>query len=423
MKERMNKKTILLIAKDYPPSTESSGVQRTLKFSQYLPEFGWDVQVLTVQSRTYGKNSSLDQLAEIPESVIIKRAFALDTALHLSIKGRYLSWMALPDRWASWVPFAFVLGLSMIIRKRPDVIFSTYPCASAHLVALLLHKVTGIKWVADFRDPMLYRNNSINGSQQKFYQWIEQQTVLNCCRTIFTTPGAIENYAKVRYPLYPVENLILLANGYDENNFLEVSDIDQSRKTPTKPLILLHAGHLYRSERDPSYFFQGLANLFLESRLKKGDLKIVLRSSGNEKEYSDLINAFNLQDIVLLEPAIPYKQALAEMLSVDGLLLFQGSLCNQQIPAKLYEYFRAKKPIFALTDLQGDTANLLRDAGVTTMAPLDDPDKISSELMGFYDLLKAGIAPIASDDFVYKQSRKSRAQQLASLLEGVLLDS
>lgn len=418
----MNKKTILLIAKDYPPSSESSGVQRILKFSQYLPEFGWDVQVLTMQAKAYGKAVSNDQLAEIPETVWVKRAFALNTALHLSIKGRYLSWMALPDRWSSWIPFGFLAGLKMILTKRPDVLFSTYPCATAHLLALLLHRVTGVTWIADFRDPMLYKNDNVKGIHKRLYHWIEGQTIKYCRHAIFTTPGAIEHYAKVNYPDCPADKWVLIANGFDEQNFIESSHAHDSVASLNKPLVLLHAGYLYSAERDPSYFFQGLSRLFKQKQLNVGDIKLILRASGHEAEYGDLIKACGLQDVVFLEPAIPYKQALAEMLSVDGLLLFQGALCNHQIPAKVYEYFRAKKPVFALTDTLGDTASLLLEAGIFTMAPLDDEEKIAYEFLAFINLLKQGKAPLPDDAFVARQSRQSRTAQLAALLESVQIE-
>jgi glycosyltransferase involved in cell wall biosynthesis len=416
----MNKKTILIIAKDYPPSNESSGVQRILKFSQYLPQLGWDVQVLTMNVKAYGNSVNHAQLDEIPKCVLVKRAFALNTALHLSIKGRYFSWMALPDRWMSWIPFGFFSGLKMILTKRTDVLFSTYPCASAHLLGLLLHRVTGITWIADFRDPMLYKNDNVKGIQQFLYQWIERQTIKFCQHAIFTTPGAIEHYAKIKYPNYSENKWILIPNGFDEQNFID-SNLVSENAIPNTQLVLLHAGYLYQAERDPSYFFRALSTLFKEKKLNKGEIKIILRAAGNEEIYSALIKAENLESVIFLESSIPYKHALAEMLSVDGLLLFQGSLCNHQIPAKVYEYFRAKKPIFALTDETGDTASLLREATVSTIAPLNDETKIATEFFAFVTQLKQGKISLPDDAFVAKQSRKSRTEQLAALLNKVCL--
>jgi len=341
--------------------------------------------------------------------------------MHLSFRGRYLSWMALPDRWMSWTPFALSTGLQLIAKNRPNVLFSTYPCATAHLIALIIHRITGISWIADFRDPMLYKNDNVKGLQYHFYSWIERQTMQYCRRAVFTTPGAIEHYAKKRYPQYPADKWVLIANGYDEQNFAECTAADKDNHSPAK-LVLLHAGYLYRVERDPGCFFYALASLLKQNLIHPDRLKIVLRASGYEKEYGELIGRYGLQEMVFLQPAVAYKQALAEMLSADGLLLFQGALCNWQIPAKIYEYFRAKKPIFALTDVAGDTANLLYDAGIDTLAPLDDAERIASAFLAFYNLLARGQEPLPDDAFIEKQSRFSRPRELSASLERVLLE-
>lgn len=411
---------LLIIAKDYPPSSESSGVQRILKFSQYLPASGWAVKVLTMRPFAYGKAVSLDQVKDIPESVEIGRACALNTALHLSIHGRYFSFMALPDRWASWVPFGVIKGLTMIFKQRPTALFSTYPCASAHLIGLILHRLTGIPWIADFRDPMLYKNDNVQSLQKLFYKWIESRTIKHCNHAIFTTPSAIERYAKLNYPQYPDDKWVLIANGYDEQNFLESASLPPFvNNNQQKPLTLVHAGYLYQAERDPSFFFKAVARLIEQKAIAVDEVRIVLRASGHETLYGNLIKSHGLQDVIFLEPAIPYKQALSEMLNADGLLLFQGDLCNHQIPAKVYEYFRAKKPIFALADEQGDTAQLLRDAGINSIAPLNDEEKICLQFLAFIQQLKINTAPIASDDFVSRQSRQSRSQELVKLLNKI----
>jgi hypothetical protein len=94
-------KKILMIAFHFPPFSGSSGVQRTLRFVQHFPALGWQPLVLSAQALAFEKTSP-DLLSEVPESVLVERAFALDTARHLQIKGRYLGWMARPDRWVSW---------------------------------------------------------------------------------------------------------------------------------------------------------------------------------------------------------------------------------------------------------------------------------------------------------------------------------
>lgn len=415
-----NNKNVLIISNIYPPSNESSGIQRILKFSQYLPTHGWDVQVLTMHPRAYGPNVDDKQLDEIPDNIVVTRAFALNTAIHLAFKGRYFGWMAIPDRWVSWVPFAVIAGLKMIRQQRPNILWSSYPFASAHLVALILNRITGIPWVADFRDPMLYRNDHVTGLRKKAYSWIEQQAIKHSSRVTFTTPGAIESYAKLRYPNVPDERWVLIPNGFDEGNFLDAENssyfINALNSKKEGEYVLVHSGHLYRAERDPSYFFEALSLLFEQGKFNVGELKIILRATGHDDYYGSLIARYNLAEVVFLEKGISYQEALAEMLVADGLILFQSSMCNHQIPAKLYEYLRAKRPIFALTDPIGDTAGVLKEAKITAIAPLDDVLCIADEFSRFLDQLRTQTAVVADVDFVATHSRAARCQLLARLL-------
>jgi len=104
------------------------------------------------------------------------------------------------------------------------------------------------------------------------------------------------------------------------------------------------------------------------------------------------------------------------MMRVDGLLIFQASSCNHQIPAKIYEYLRAGKPIFALTDPAGDTAGVLNGANIQTICPLDDKDAIKDKFITFLKNLKTGTASIADDESVKKYSREAMTSLLANLL-------
>eukprot|EP01034_Spumella_vulgaris_P043100 gene43100-53496_t len=105
------------------------------------------------------------------------------------------------------------------------------------------------------------------------------------------------------------------------------------------------------------------------------------------------------------------------MLSADGLLILQATNCNHQVPAKLYEYLRARRPILALTDSDGDTAATLRQAGVDSIAPLDQKDAIIDALPRFLDQVRKGTAPLASAAVIAAHSRRARTEQLAQLLD------
>jgi glycosyltransferase involved in cell wall biosynthesis len=410
-------KRVLMIAFHYPPMHGSSSIQRTLKFSQYLTECGWKPIVLTAHPRAYSSTSN-DQLGDILDEVAVYRAFALDTSRHLSIKGRYPKFFALPDRWISWFLGAVPMGLYLIKKYKPEIIWSTYPIATAHLVASTLRRLTGIPWVADLRDPMTDVGYPPDSVTRGVYQWIEKKTVACCTRAVLTTPGAIEDY-RTRFPQICPSRFHLIENGYDEENFsVAEANVVTKRKTDG-PFTLVHSGVIYPSERDPTQFFEALAALSSEGKISGSNFKVILRATGHDEYLHRLIDQYGIGDIVLLAPPVSYQEALSEMLNADGLLILQASNCNNQIPAKLYEYLRARRPILALTDPHGNTAAALRNAGIGTIAPLGSKDDIIRELLRFIELAQKNDAPIASMDKILANSRQSKTRQLAGLLDSI----
>ena len=208
------KRRLLVIAYHYPPLQESSGVHRTLAFSRYLGVHDWSVTVLSASLRAYGSiREENEQL--IPEGVDVHRAFALDARRHLSIAGRYPGWLALADRWQSWILGGFLKGVSLIRRLRPDAIFSTYPIASAHAIAYLLQRFSGLPWVADFRDPMAQDNFPHDPLARRTYWWLDRRVAANASALLFSTPSAAQT-CRSRYPELPPERVHLIENGFDD---------------------------------------------------------------------------------------------------------------------------------------------------------------------------------------------------------------
>lgn len=415
----MVNKRVLMIAYHYPPMRGSSGIQRTLKFSQYLPQSGWGPVMLSAHPRAYA-NPGDDQMGDIPASVPVTRAFALDTARHLAIGGRYAGFMALPDRWASWCLGAIPAGWRLIRRHRPAVIWSTYPIASAHLIGLVLRRLTGLPWVADLRDPMTDVSYPSDPRTRRVFQWIERKTIEHCTVAVCTTPGAIKTY-ETRFPSIPRERFRLIENAYDEENFADAERGGAAAAPGAHggPLTLVHSGIIYPSERDPVPLFQALAALKRLGAVSAAGLRVVLRATAHDDYLAGLIAEHGIADIVQLAPHVPYRTALAEMLSADGLLILQATNCNHQVPAKLYEYLRARRPILALTDSEGDTAATLRQAGVDSIAPLDQKDAIIEALPRFLEQIRNGTAPLASAAVIAAHSRRARTEQLARLLDQV----
>ena len=415
---RMSRK-ILMIAYHYPPVWGSSGVQRTLKFSAYLRDYGWEPMILTVSPRAYEQVSN-DQMGEIPAGMLVERAFALNTAQHLAIAGRHFRWMAQPDRWVSWWPTAVWRGMQMIRRYRPAAIMSTYPIATAHLIGLTLQRMSGLPWVADCRDSMTEHGYPTDPVTWRTNRRLEESMVIHAAKTVFTTKGARQIYAE-RYPEVPSSRWAVIENGYDEENFRDAGNGFTARPLGSAGQItLVHSGILYPLERDPRPFFSALRMMKAGKEISSSSLRVVLRATGSDEVYRSMLDEFDVADLIELAPPISYRAALQEMLCADGLLLFQASMCNYQIPAKLYEYFRAGRPIFALTDPIGNTAETLRNAGATDIVDIADKNEIAAGLKTFLEAIRGARLRGVPIEVAELHSRRSRTGELAVLLEKCL---
>lgn len=411
-----NNKRLLMIAYHFPPVRVSSGIQRTLKFCAYLREFGWEPLVLTVSPHAY-EITSPDQLGEIPPGVVVERAFGLDTSRHLAIRGKYLHWMAQPDRWASWWPAAVWTGMKMIRKYQPQAIMSTFPIATAHRIGLSLQKRSGLPWVADFRDSMTEPGYPRDPLTWRVHRRLEEEAVRHCAKAVFTTVPTRDMYAE-RYPEIAADRWAVIENGFDEENFRDAENgLSQAPLGQDGQLTLVHSGVLYPKERDPRPFFAAISQLKNAGKIDGKSLRIVLRATGSDGLYKPMLEELRIDDIVHLEPVVPYREALQEMLRADALLLFQGSVCNHQVPAKIYEYYRAGKPILALADPAGISAQMLRDVGVRDIADIADQSAIATTLENMLDAMRRKARSGVAREAAALNSRKSRTAELARLLD------
>jgi glycosyltransferase involved in cell wall biosynthesis len=404
-----------MVAFHFPPFAGSSGVQRTLRFVQQLPPLGWAPIVLTAHPRAY-EQTSHDLLRDVPDDVPVSHAFAVDAARHLTVAGRYPGWLARPDRWMNWKFDAVRRGLHLIRRHRPDVLWSTYPLATAHVIGHALHRLSGIPWVADFRDPMAQDGYPAEPSTWRAYKKIEASAMRRASCCVFTTPGAARAY-RDRYA-DAAARVEVIENGYDEESFAGLAPRPQLREGPC---VVLHSGVVYPSERDPTALFAALAALKQVSGVTAKQLLVRFRAPVHEDMIRRLAQQYAVQDLIEIRPSLPYRDALAEMGSVGALLVLQAQNCNEQIPAKAYEYLRAGRPIVGLTDAAGDTAGLLRSAGVPYLASLRDGHAIAAVLARLRADWLAAREVLPRPESVAAASREARARQLAALLTSIKL--
>ena len=410
----MTRKSILIIAFHFPPFQGSSGLYRTLSWARHLSNHDWDVTVLTASSLAY-RNVRDENLSLIPKNVKVIRALALDTKRHLAFRGRYLGLLTIPDQYQSWIASGCIAGWLHCLRRRPDLVVSTYPISSAHYIASFLNRVTKIPWVADFRDPMVQEDYPPDPRQRRVLQRLEKSCMRIASRIFVTTPGTRRRYAET-YAEIVSDKLCVVPNGYDQNMFDGVDSTARTRQGAD--IILLHSGALYKRERDPACLFEALGKLKKRNLPELDRLRVVFRGTGDISYFEELAERHSVGALVEFRDPVSYQEAISEMLGADGLLILQSSGCNDQIPAKVYEYVRTRRPIVALTDPSGDTAQVLASCSINSVANLDDAGSIEKLLEQFLcgDVRQFS----APDNFDVEQfSRQRIAVQAADVFSSV----
>lgn len=413
----MTAQNVFLFAFHFPPIQASSGVHRSVAFARYLPDSGWLPTVFTVRPFAYPHTEDANK-ALIPDGTEVVRSFAIDAQRHLAFRGRYIASLAVPDRWASWIPFGIRAALRHAGRARPAALVSTFPIPSAHIIARAVHRKTGIPWVADLRDPMLFETYPSPGRVRQSYERLEQSIFEEAACVLVTTPGAKRLYEE-RYPIRSGK-IRVVANGVDEDNFSGMARSPAARGR--RRLKLIHSGVVYPDARDPTTLLAALARLKSEGRVSADDFELVFRASGHEDYLQHKAEQAGIADLVTLSPPVNYRDALQEMLDADGLLLLQAKNCNDQIPAKAYEYLYCRRPILALTDPAGDTGSLLEEHGVTAVGALEDGAITEATLRSFLESLRQDTATMAGEGSVHSLSRRARTCELACILDEVASD-
>jgi len=277
---------------------------------------------------------------------------------------------------------------------------------SAAVIGLALRRLTGLPWVLDLRNPMSQDDYPHDPLVRRVWTSIERACMRRASRVILTAEATRRMYLE-RYPdLLTPEMCILISNGYDEE---DLADLQISTPAPAgRPIRLVHSGLIYPLERDPRPMFSAVGRLKKMGRLSAEKVQIVFRASGAEDLYRKLLAERDIEDLIVLEPHMPYRQALQECADADGLLLFQAGKFDMQIPAKTYEYLRIGKPIFALTTHTGDTAALLRQVGGATIVDIASEDEIYKGLSAFTQAVRTGTHPLPNRDRIRRYTRQAQ---------------
>lgn len=399
----------MVISYHYPPILHSSGLLRILAFIKALSDSGWDITVLSCDIKAYlHTHSGQSQL--LATNVTLERCFARHTVKSLSWRRKYFDWMALPDALQSWILPAIWRGRRLIKKRRIVSILSSYPIASAHVIAYALCRLTGVNWLADLRDPMLQPDYPSGRLRRWLYDALERRIFRYASWVTVTTESTAQFYRQ-RFPQH-ANKIVIIPNGYD-HSLLKDADVEPA---VTATVTLLHSGMLNTADRDPTALLNALQHLQQQGVITPANFSLLFRAPDQVAMLQQLINQRQLNDLVKIGPAIPYQNAIAEMQHAKALLVLQGESCNLQIPAKLYEYLYCRRPLLALCHPDGEVANICQKLNVGICAPLDDEKAIKAAIVQLLQQLATQSASVLSEHQLPQLSREQHAIRIADLM-------
>lgn len=418
-------KKVLIITYYWPPAG-GSGVQRWLKFVKYFRDFNIEPIVFTVENPKYPIiDESLEK--EIPCGVkilklpiknpqdIFTRLKKKDVNVTKTNRGGFLSWVRgnffVPDSKLFWVKPAVKYLKKYFLENKVDLIITTGPPHSMHLIGLELKKQTNIRWISDFRDPWssLYYNEDFNLSnfvQQKNKKL--ETSVLKTADTVITVSNSLKEELSSSN-----KKIQVVTNGFDDEskNFEKMSlDIKFS---------ISYIG-LLPKQSNPKVFWKILQEICKEKEDFYGDLEIKLIGNIHEEAISD-IKDYKLSEKVISSPYIPHYKAIQLQQQAQVLLLLIPKTKKSKgiLTGKLFEYLQAKRPILAIGPTNGDAAEIIKDTNSGFMIDFNDEITMKKVILEMYHQYKENNLQVKSKN-TYKYHRKELTRQLSEIIKDTL---
>ncbi|MEA4983762.1 MAG: glycosyltransferase [Paludibacter sp.] len=426
-------KKVLIITYYWIPSG-GAGVQRWVKFTKYLRNFGWEPVIYTPENPEYPSfdGSFENDIAsdieiiktpiwepfDIYRSLLGKKGQVINAGfisedkkkgwkdkLSVWIRGNFL----IPDPRKFWVRPS-VKFLSNYLRKNPvDVIVTTGPPHSMHLIAMRLKKhFPNIKWVADFRDPWtnidFYKDLHLMKWADGMHHSLEKQVVMQADAITVVSKGMKDEFNLIR-----PDGLHIIPNGYDED------DVQMAQSAMDEQFTVSHIGTM-NSARNPLVVWKAMKSLCDENENFKKDLIIQLIG---KVDFSilDALKKYGLKRHLIKTEYLTHDEAIKKQQSSQVLLLLINRSANAKgiLTGKFFEYLASKRPVLGVGPLDGDAAQVLNETGAGVMVDFDDVEAAKKAIIHYYELYKKNQLTLETNS-VEKYSRRNLTKDFSDLL-------
>lgn len=415
---------VLVLAYYYPPMG-LSGVQRTLKFTKYMPRFNWEPTVITAGNIAYFAHdfSLLKEAEEAgvkiirteaydPNSIIGKKYGTVNMPKEFVRKlySNFSKSFFIPDNKKSWAKRAYQKAREVLKKERFDIIYVTIPPYSSFVYAAKLKQEFQIPLFVDYRDLWL-------GNHFAFYPtpWhrikhkkLEYVSLHNSNKIIVINRRIKENLLTT-YNFLNFNEIVIIPHGFDPADF----ESDLPKQNPTGKIKLTYSGIFYESIT-PVYLLKAFKQLSVERPDISAKYQIefigLLR-----KENKKLISELGLTDSVNEVGYLEHIEAVKRIRQSDILWMMIGNSPNSDTisTSKLFEYFGSRKPILGSVP-EGVAKTALQEYGASFITPPDDVVQIKQKLIEIHNLFVEDKLPKPNEEFVNKHNRINLTEQLVT---------
>ena len=430
-------KKALIISYYWPPSG-GAGVQRWLKFVKYLRDFGWEPVVFCPENPEYPEiDTSL--FKDVPPGLEVLKikvwepyqlykkllgqkkedrinsAFLSETKKN-KILENFSIWIRgnffIPDARKFWIRPSIRFLKKYLKDHRIDVLISTGPPHSTHLIALPLAQKFGLPWLADFRDPWtsidFYKDLRLTKWADKKHHKLESEVLRNASAVSVISSSMAVDFRKICNRSYSI-----ISNGFDPE------DIDiKSSPEPDKKFSIAHIGTLV-STRNPVTLWEALKSLLIDHQGLAEDLEIKLVGKVDFTVISSLKD-YGLSRFVKKIDYLPHDEVIQCQRQSQVLLLIINDTPNSGmiLTGKFFEYMAARRPILCLGPRDGDAARILGETHTGLLAGFGEVNALKQHILHFYQNFKNGTLNVQSIE-IEKYSRKELTHDLSVILDEI----
>ncbi len=432
---------VLVISYEFPP-VGGAGVQRAAKFVKYLPMHGWQASVVTAKNPSVPvKDPTLSE--ELPDDLIVRRAKSWEPAYRVKSlvadaesktnRPSITRWM---KRWAKrsalfflqpdpqilWAPQA-IRAASALLREMPhQAILATAPPFTSFLIGRHLSRRFRIPLVLDYRDEWDLsnrhrENRDITALSNKVQQRMQAGVLRAASSVLTTTLASADAIRALCHQAGTAATVDCIYNGYDPGDFRAA---ETRPAEPRRKYRLVYVGTLWnltsveplvraveRLDRESPELASRLELVFA-GRRTEAQSRLLERLEGTSCEWTDA-------------GYVDHAAAVRLMQSADGLclLLSDNADSARVVPAKVFEYMAASRPILAIAP-RGEVWNLLEEYPLKSRHDPGDISGIADALAREVSMHPGKPTTQILEHDLSRFARPAQAGELAAVLEAAV---